>query len=326
MIALVPVLVVFGVCLTSALGWIGRPFPGFLVLENGIVVSIGRAEWVQARNRRVPFARILEADSRPVSGGREVHAYVSAAPIGKLVTYKFRKGREMFDLAVPVRRFGAADFRELFVPYLAVGLLMILVSAAVASVRPDAPEARALFILCLSIGLVLITAPDAYGPYRFIRLAFMATCTVAPAFVQLALSFPQRSGLLQRGPLAYLALYLPFGALCLALISSMPNPSLFLPLLYILYFLIANAALLSLGALIVGLLDGVRPREPVLLALAALLGSCLLTGAILTTYPLLQRPLSPVWFIGPLLLLPVLQGIAFVRFPSPAVPRARGTP
>jgi hypothetical protein len=202
---------------------------------------------------------------------------------------------------------------------------MVLVSAVVAAVRPEAPEARALFVLCLAIGCVLITAPDAYGPYRFVRMAFMATCAVAPAFAQLALSFPQRSPLLQRGWLGYLGLYLPFAGLGLALVSSMPNPSLFLPLLYILYFLIANAALLCLGALIVGLLDGVRPREPVVLGLAALLGSSLLTGAILTTYPLLQSPISPAWFIGPLLLLPVLDGLAFVRFPSPTVPQVERT-
>ena len=94
-----------------------------------------------------------------------------------------------------------------------------------------------------------------------------------------------------------------------------PEPSLFLPLLYSMYFLIANAAILCLGALVVGLLDGVQPRQALVLSLAAMLGSCLIAAAVLSTYPVLQRPLSPVWFLGPLLLFPLLEGFAFVRFP-----------
>jgi len=39
-------LAIFGFCLANALTWINRPFPGFLVLENGIVVSIGRSDWI----------------------------------------------------------------------------------------------------------------------------------------------------------------------------------------------------------------------------------------------------------------------------------------
>jgi hypothetical protein len=311
---------IFAVCLVNALAWIGRPFSGFLVAENGIVVSIGRAEWIHARHHNVSFARILAVDGRPVTSGRDVHAYVTAAPVGKPIVYTFRSGTEIFRLPVRVRRFEAEDYAELFVPLLGVGLLMVLVSAAVVARRPEAPEARALFVLCLAMGLTLITAPDQYHPYWFTSLYFMATCMAPPAFAQLGLTYPQRSALLARGPLAYAALYLPFVGLGAALLASLPEPSLFLPLLYTLYFFIANAALLCVGALVVGLIDGVRPREPVVLCLSGMLGSCLIAGSILATYPLLPWPISPLWFLGPLLLLPVCEGIAFVRYPSPLVP------
>jgi hypothetical protein len=49
------------------------------------------------------------------------------------------------------------------------------------------------------------------------------------------------------------------------------------------------------------------------------LGSSLIAAAIVATYPLLQQPISPAWVFGPLLLLPLLEGLAFVRFPSPAL-------
>src|SRR5690349_7124742 len=81
------VLGVFAVCLVDAMAWIGRPFPGFLFLQNGIAVSIGRGEWSHARYRSVPFSRVLAVDGRPVAGGRDVHAYVAAAPVGKPIAY-----------------------------------------------------------------------------------------------------------------------------------------------------------------------------------------------------------------------------------------------
>ncbi|HYR96609.1 MAG TPA: hypothetical protein VEM57_07715 [Candidatus Binatus sp.] len=319
-VALVPVLGLFAVCLANALAWVDRPFPGFLILENGIIVSIGRAEWANARYRSLPFARVLAVDGHPVAGGREVQAYVSGARIGKRITYTFRRGTDIFRLALRVRALGWDDFLELFAPFLGVGLLMVLVSATVVALRPDAGETRALFAVCLAIGLILITAPDAYSPYWFTPVAFLSMCAVPPAALQLALAYPQPRALLARRPMLYGLAYLPFVGLAIALLWSMPEPTLFLPLLYLVYVFMANGVLLNVGALIFGLIDGVQPRRPVVLALAGVLGSSLIAASIVATYPLLQRPISPVWTFGPLLLLPVLEGLAFVRFPTPAPP------
>ncbi|HJQ85073.1 MAG TPA: hypothetical protein VKA21_13400 [Candidatus Binatia bacterium] len=317
---LAAVLGIFAVCLVDALDWIGRPFAGFLFLENGIAVSIARADWAQTRYRDVPFARVLAVDGRPVAGGRDVHAYVAAAGVGKPITYTFRKGADIFRLAIPVRPFAPDDFLEIIVPLLAVGLLMILVSAAVVALRPAMPAARALFFVCLGIGVSMIASPDEWAHYRFGMPYFLAGCMVPPAFTHLALTYPQRAGFLDRGPAIYALLYLPFVALAGALIVASPEPSLFLPLLYCMYFLVANAAVLFLGALVVGLIDGVRPRQAVVLSLVAVLGSCVIAGAVLATYPLLQRPLSPASFLGPLLFFPIVEGIALVRFPTLTVP------
>ena len=316
-VVLAPVLGLFIVCTLNALAWLGRPFPGFLVLENGIVVSIGRTEWANVRYRNLPFARVIALDEQPVTSGREVRAYVEKVGPGRSVTYTFRQGTNIFRLALRVRPFTQGDFFELFAPFLGVGLLMVVASAAVVALRPGAAHARALFAVCLAVGLILITSPDMYSPYRFALVAFLATCLLPPACVHLALTFPQPRTI-TRWPLLYAVLYVPFAALGVALWWSMPDPALFLPLLYTVYFLVANAALLNVGALVLGLVDGARPREPIVLGLAGVLGSCLIAATVIATYPLLQRPISPGWAFGPLLLLPILEGIAFVRFPLPA--------
>lgn len=318
---LVPVLAIFAVCLANARAWIGRPFSGLLFLENGIVVSIGRAQWTHARYRNVPFSRILAVDGHPVAGGAEIHARVAARGIGATVTYTLRKGTEITRLRLPVRPFARADFLELFFPLLGVGFLMVVVGAAVVARLPRAPHAHALFALCLAIGLYLITGPDEYRPYRFPLLQFVSLCAIAPATIHLALAYPHRRSVLRRGPIVHLALYLPFVALGVALRSSMPTPPIFLPLLYTVYVFTANAALFYVGGLVLALIDGARPREPLLWALAAVGGSVVISLAIFVTYPLLQRPLSPSWLAGPLPLLPLLKGFAFVRYPLPAVAR-----
>jgi len=319
-LTLVPVLVIFAVCLADTVAWIGKPFPGFLVAENGIVVSLGRQQWTDTHNRSVPFARVVAIDGKDVSDGHAVRDYVNAIGANKEITYTLLNGADMFRIQQKVRLFEIRDFLLLFLPLLGVGLLMILMSAAVVVRRPEAPEARALFAVCLAFGLMLLTGSEAYSPYHFTRVFFLSLCAIPPASLQMALTYPQRRTLLARRPLAYLALYVPFFLLGAGLISARSEPSLFLPLLYTVYLLTANAACLYVGGLVLGLIDGMRPREPIVLSLVAVLGSGGIAIAILVTYPLLQRPISPALLVGPLLLLPLLEGVAFLRFAPPVAP------
>lgn len=317
------VLVLFAVCLANALAWIGRGFTGLLVSENAIVVSIGRGEWAHMRFRNVPFSRVLAVDGLPVVAGREIRRQVEAAGVGAPIEYKLRKGMDVFRLGLTVRRFDAGDFVELFLPFLAVGLAMVLVGAAIVVRRPS-PEAHALFAVCTSLGVTLITGPDAYAPYWFTTVFLMSLCAIPPAFLHLALSYPRRLGGVSRRPVLVFALYVPFLALALALRWSMPRPFLFLPLLYTVYLLLANAVVLYVGGLVFGLIEGVRPRQPVLLALAAILGAGVIGLTIAVTYPLLKRPVSPAWLAAPLLVFPIVSGVALLRFAPPALPRPGG--
>jgi hypothetical protein len=319
------VLAIFGACLVNGLAWIGQPFSGFLFLENGIVVSIGRAQWTHPRYRSVPFARAFAVDGKPIAGGPEIHAYLRATGFDKEVTYAFSKGGETFRVGLTPRRFAMGDFLELFLPLLGVGLLMVVVSAAFLARRPDAPELRALFAVSVSVGLTFITGPDEYAPYWFTSVFFLSLCAIPPAFLHLALTYPPRRAVTWRPPVVHAALYAPFLALGAALLWSMPKPNWFLPLLYTVYLFTANAVLLYVGSLVLGLIDGVRPREPVVVALAGVVGSLLVIVSILVAYPLLRLPISPVWLVSPVLLLPVLEGIAFLRFPRPMIP-ANGSP
>lgn len=318
--ACLALLALFVPCARNALAWIDRPFAGFLVLENGLVASMGRNTWIQPERRRMHRTRVVAVAGRPILGGRELQEYVENGGTGNAIRYTFRHGPEMFQLALPVRPFVARDFLEVFLPLLAVGLLVVLGGAVVALRRPDAPEARALFIVCATLGCAMITAPDQYGPYSFSFIHAFAICTIPPATLHLALTYPQRSRALRRWRILYGGLYLPFGGLGVGLLVWVFEPAFFLPLIYTVRFLTANAILLYVGRLVLALIEGVRPRLPVVLALTAALGSSLIVAATLATAPLLKQPISPLLTSGPILLFPILTGIAFLRFPQPSLP------
>jgi hypothetical protein len=312
----VAVLAILAPCTYNAIDWIGKPFPGFLVLENGIVVSFGRSEWIPPERRRTQWTRVLAVGERPVSGGRELHDYLRTSDT-ESVSYTFRQGTEIFRLALRPRPFRTLDFLEVFAPMLGVGLLMMVAGAIPAIRRPEAPETKALFVLCLIISLEIVTGPDVYFPYWFTPIYYLAVCLVPPAVVQLALTYPQRSRLLRRGTLLYPVLYLPFVGLWSGILAWRSEPSLFLPLLYLVYFLTANAALLYVGRLVLALIEGLEPSRPVVLALIGAAGGPLLILAVFVSYPLLQQPISPAWALTPLLIFPILSGRAF-RLPAPA--------
>ena len=316
-VALVPALAIVVVCVRDAASWVGRPFAGFLFLDSRIVVSIGRSAWRLPSLRRAEWAHITAVDGRPVGSAVDVHAAARDADVGHEITYGFRRGAEVFRLAIPVRRFGWADFAEIFAPMLGVGAWLIAIGAAFVVLRPDLPEIRALFAACLMLGLALVTGPDQYGPYRFTWLFLVSLAAVPTTFLHMTAAF-----LWKLRPWAgrvVAAMYVAFIGLGAALVVHRDEPAVFLPLLYLVYFALANALLLYTGSLVSVLVSGQRSRPHVTLALAGILASSIIAIGIIVTYPLRTEPVSAPWFILPMAVWPVLSGLAFIRNPDAGV-------
>ena len=312
-VALVPALAVVAVCVRDATSWVGRPFAGFLFLDSRIVVSISRSAWRVPSLRRAEWAHITAVDGRSVGAAADVHAAARNADAGHEITYSLRRGAEVFRLAIPVRRFGWADFAEIFAPMLGVGTWLIAMGAAFVVLRPDLPEIRALFPSCLMLGLSLVTGPDQYGPYRFTWLFLFSLAILPPTFLHLTVVFLWK--LRPWAGRAVGAVYVAFVGLATALIVNRDEPAVFLPLLYLVYFALANALLLYTGSLVSLLVSGQRSRPQVTLALAGIIGSSIIAIGIIVTYPLRTEPVSAPWFILPMGLWP-LSGLAFIRHPD----------
>ena len=313
-VAVVPLALVFVLCLRDATAWVGRPFAGFLFSDSRIVVSIGRASWRPAQLRRVEWSLVTAVDGQPTVTAAAVHAAVGAAGVGRERTYTFARGPEVFRLALPVRPFTWGDFAVVLAPMLGVGALCVVVGAVLVALRADLPEARALFAVCQALGLALLTGPDQYGPYRFTWLFFFSLAALPPALLQLTAACWRPSRGVAR---AVAGLYVVFAVVGGLLFARRFEPSVFLPLLYLVYCTIANALLLYVGTLVSALVSRRRPRAQVTLALAAILVSSIVAIGVNVAYPLIVGPISAPWFILPMGLWPVLSGIAFVGLAGP---------
>ncbi|HZR81638.1 MAG TPA: hypothetical protein VFD92_11120 [Candidatus Binatia bacterium] len=303
-------------CARNAVAWIGRPFAGVLFADNLIVVSIGRASWREPQLRRAEWARIVAIDGTPVETAAAAHAAIERRGIGGEVTFTLRRGAELFRVRLPVVAFARRDFDEVFAPMLVMGVALMVMGTLLAWLRPALPEVRGLFAVCASLGLMLVTGPDQYGPYRFTPLYLLAFASVPPAVFHLAATYPWRPGRWAgRAVVAAYALFAVIGALLIALRF---DPQVFLLLLYLVYFALANALLLYMGSLVGAFAVRRRPRAEISLALAAVLASSGTGVVAMVTYPLLTEPISAIWLIAPIALLPILSGIAFVGLPSRA--------
>jgi hypothetical protein len=314
-----PVVLLLLIFIRDAIALVDRPFAGFLFLESRIVVSIGRPSWRPSSLRRTEWAHITGVDGKPVVTAQEVQAAVERAGVGGEVTYTLRRAGEVFRLAIPVRRFTWAVFAEVFMPMLAVGRWIIVTGAAFAALRPDLPEMRAHLAVCLALGLSLVSGPDQYGPFRFPWVFYLSLALLPVEILHLTTAFLWRRRAWV-GPTLAVA-YVAFAVLGILLVARRFEPSIFLPLLYLVYFALANAMLLYVGSLVSVLVNGERPRPQVVLALAAILACAVAAVGVIVTYPLRTEPVSAPWLILPLALWPLLSGLAFARSPAVAIGR-----
>lgn len=304
------ILAVGAACTHAALRWVGRPFAGLLFADNLIVVSIGSASWRDPQLRRTEWSRIMAVDGVPVHSARALLHTIAARRPGESLTYTLRRDGEAFRVSLPVRIFTWRDFREIFAPMLAVGGLLPLLAGALVALRPARAELRALYAVCAAIGVAILSGPDQYGPYRFTALYLLAIAAVPPATFHLAASYPWRPD--RRLHRAVGVAWVVFALLGAALVLLREDATTFLGLLYVVYFALANAALLYAGSLVAALVVRRRARAQLAMALAAVVLAAAPGALVLIVYPLMTEPVAPAWMLLPVLLLPLVSGVAFV--------------
>jgi hypothetical protein len=174
--------------LPPARTWIDHSFPGFLLLENRVVASVGLERWPATRGGELFQREIVALDGAPVADAETLLATVRALPPGTPVRYTLRHGDRTFERVIPTQRFLAADFALLFGLYLLNGLAMG--GTALFLLTRQSVAARAAAPLLYVGALWGLTAIDLYGPYHLFRLHALSEVLLFPAALHMALAFP----------------------------------------------------------------------------------------------------------------------------------------
>ncbi len=244
--ALVLALGLAAVVCSSSLSWIGRTFPGFLVLQNGVVASAGLAHWPAARSGRIYQHELVRVAGRPLEAAERLPALLEELPRGAPVEFALRRaGVESVWHDVP-RPFTASDFLLLHGTLLFCGIGLVGIAGVIRFLRGSDRVANGTSLALWVVGLYALTAVDLYGPYRFFRLHAFLECLLFAATFHCALVFPQPARLLVRSPWAVPAVY---GAGFL--LAGLMQLGLFEPGPYVLMHRVAlNAFALALAAFI----------------------------------------------------------------------------
>ena len=116
-IGLVGVLAATRVTLTSA-EWVGRTFPGFLLIPSRVVPSIGLVHWSGSTIDGLYQSKVVAVNGQAVSTPQEVYDVAAATEPGTVVRYELAKDGARREIAIPTQRFDLRDWMLLFGAYL----------------------------------------------------------------------------------------------------------------------------------------------------------------------------------------------------------------
>jgi signal transduction histidine kinase len=174
----------------TSLQWIGRVFPGFMLLDNRVIASVGLADWTGTAVPDLFQSEVLAVDGEPVLSTDAVYAHVETLPPGTEVRYRLERGGVVREVTVPTDRFPVRDWFLLFGAFLLNGAVTFAAGLVPWLLRPRASLPRALLMFGSMCALFLLTAMDLYGPAHLFRLHVVGETFLPAAGIQLALLFP----------------------------------------------------------------------------------------------------------------------------------------
>jgi signal transduction histidine kinase len=170
---------------------VNASFPGFLVWDNGTLVSFHTETWTGSR-AGLPLngGRVLEFDGRPFRGGKDLLAAVAPKPPGTEIEYRVvHRGIEQV-FRVPTMRLSPVQYLQTFGNYLFNAAVCFIIAIVALALRLDRPPARALALGLLNLGLLLILAIDYLVAYRFVVACQLFEATLPATVLALTLVFP----------------------------------------------------------------------------------------------------------------------------------------
>ncbi|HWP67189.1 MAG TPA: ATP-binding protein [Candidatus Limnocylindria bacterium] len=188
-----------------SLRWVGATFPGFLLLDNRVVASIGLPRWSGSQVDGLRQAQVTAVDGVPMASTQEIYRTVAARPPGSPLRYTIVRFGEASDVTLRSQRFDGTDWMLLFGALLLNGLVFLASGLVVWVLRPRAPVSLAFLVFGVAYAVWMFTSLDLYGPAVYFRLHVIGETLVPAASLHLVLTFPRPHRWVRWTVLPYLA-------------------------------------------------------------------------------------------------------------------------
>jgi len=171
--------------------WFAAPFPGFLMMENGVVATVSTFAW--PADRALLFhSKIVSIDALPVRTSAEVYERVAARPPGSRFRYTLSKEGTQTTQVLVSRAFGWTDYVQTYGLILFVGSAYMAFGIVVGFLQPNRIQARVFLYQALIAGMYPITGVFLHQPdFPWLsRINLVCECFFGATWMHLALCFP----------------------------------------------------------------------------------------------------------------------------------------
>jgi len=170
--------------------WIGRKFPGVVVLGNNLVPTVWLPGW-EGFERGIRFGDVIRsADGHRLQDGDELYAYAASLGEGTPVRYEVDRRGRILEFTVPVSVFTFKDYLILFCAITLFGIFFYFTGLVVFFLKPRSAAGWAFMFNAVLVGITLITVPD-YVTWHGNIIELVTLPFIGPSFVLLGLYFPE---------------------------------------------------------------------------------------------------------------------------------------
>ncbi len=284
----------------ASLPRIGATFPGFFVLDNGILAAVYGPDWTGLQAGLPLNGGVLtRVDDIPFEGGRALLARTAALRPGETITYTVAHQGTTRAFPVATMRLDAAHFATTLGSYLFIAATLLAIGGLALAMRPDLAAARALGAALGSVGALFALAVDHLVGYSWVWGYHLLEAATPVAILQLALVFPRERASIRvrRCAVAGLAALLLAGAAAQSLVFR-DRPDLAWRWDQATYLLMAVLGLVMIASFAESFARGRDPAERTRAALVFTGGlvGFLLPAAALLAFFVLGIEVSTVWW------------------------------
>lgn len=177
--------------LQGSLRLLDASFPGFLVLDDGIIAAFRGVGWTGFEGG-LPLngGVVLEVDGRPFEGGRALLDHAAEKAPGTPIHYSVRHEGVIRGYDIPTMRLTDTSYVETIGGYLFIAFSFLATGALALALRPDLLAARSLAVASAAVGAIFALAIDHLTAYRLVRTYQFVEGLGPAAVLHLGLVFP----------------------------------------------------------------------------------------------------------------------------------------